>query len=53
MNDLELLEELKKIESQGKEAKKKVEKIKKEMAEKAYINPEIAEQHKNKGNELF
>lgn len=36
-----------------KEAKKKVEKIKKEMAEKAYINPEIAEQHKNKGNELF
>lgn len=36
-----------------KEARKKVEKVKKEMEEKAYINPEIAEQHKSKGNELF
>jgi stress-induced-phosphoprotein 1 len=36
-----------------KEAKKKVEKIKKEMEEKAYINPQIAEQHKAKGNEFF
>lgn len=36
-----------------KEAKKKVEKHKKELEDKAYINPEIAEQHKIKGNDLF
>lgn len=36
-----------------KEAKKKVEKFKKEHEDKAYINPEIAEQHKIKGNDLF
>ena len=36
-----------------KEAKKKVEKIMKEQEAKAYINPEIAEQHKVKGNDFF
>jgi stress-induced-phosphoprotein 1 len=32
---------------------KKAEKIQKEEAAKKYINPEIAEQHKKKGDELF
>jgi len=36
-----------------KDALKKVEKAKKEAEAKAYINPEIAEQHKAKANELF
>jgi len=36
-----------------KEARKKVEKAKKEAETLAYINPEIAEQHKTRGNELF
>ena len=36
-----------------KEARKKVEKAKKEAETLAYINPEIAEQHKARGNELF
>jgi stress-induced-phosphoprotein 1 len=32
---------------------KRLEKVKKEADAKAYINPEIAEAHKNKGIELF
>lgn len=36
-----------------KEARKKVEKAKKEAEAAAYVNPEIAEQHKARGNELF
>lgn len=36
-----------------KDALKRCEKQKKEADAKAYINPEIAEQHKDKGNELF
>ena len=32
---------------------KKAEKMKKEHEEKAYINPEIAEEHRQKGNKLF
>jgi|LauGreDrversion4_2_1035121.scaffolds.fasta_scaffold184850_1 stress-induced-phosphoprotein 1 len=32
---------------------KRLEKVKKEAEAKAYINPEIAEAHKNKGIELF
>lgn len=36
-----------------KEARKKVEKFKKEAEALAYLNPEIAEQHKAKGNEFF
>lgn len=36
-----------------KEARKKVEKAKKDAEAAAYINPEIAEQHKARGNELF
>lgn len=36
-----------------KEGLKKVQKAKAESAAKAYINPEIAETHKAKGNDLF
>lgn len=36
-----------------KNALKNVEKAKKEGEAKAYLNPEIAEQHKDKGNEAF
>ena len=36
-----------------KEEMKKIEKTKKEAEIKAYINPEIAEQHRLKGNELY
>jgi len=32
---------------------KRIEKLKKEVEAKKYINPEIAEQHRLKGNELF
>jgi len=36
-----------------KEEMKRVEKIKKDAEEKAYLNPELAEQHRLKGNELY
>ena len=32
---------------------KRLEKVKKETEARAYLNPEIAEAHKNKGIELF
>lgn len=40
-------------DSQIKDSLKKAEKQKKEEAEKSYINPEIAEEHRKKGNALF
>ena len=36
-----------------KDSLRRVEKLRKEAEAKAYLNPEIAEQHKAKGNELF
>lgn len=36
-----------------KEEMKKVEKLKKEVEASAYVNPELAEQHRLKGNELY
>lgn len=36
-----------------KDALKKAEKVKREQEEKKYINPEIAEEHRKKGNSLF
>lgn len=36
-----------------KDAMKRLEKVKKEVEAKAYINPEIAEAHKAKGTEFF
>jgi stress-induced-phosphoprotein 1 len=36
-----------------KDEMRKVEKTKKDKAEKEYINPELAEQHRLKGNELY
>lgn len=36
-----------------KEEMKKIEKIKKTQEEQAYMNPEVAEQHRLKGNELY
>ena len=32
---------------------KRLEKLKKELEAKAYLNPDIAEEHKRKGGELF
>lgn len=40
-------------DSQIKDALKRLEKVKKEAAAKAYINPEMSEAHKVKGSELF
>jgi hypothetical protein len=36
-----------------KDSLKKAEKQKKDLAEKQYINPEVAEEHRKKGNAFF
>lgn len=36
-----------------KDSMKRLEKLKKELEAKAYLNPDIAEEHKRKGGELF